>query len=140
LKIAVGAFVLVILVVWLALRDRPSSSPEPALAAPRMTPFLSTEAIEKQPVCSPTGDLMAYVSDADSNDDVWITDPSGGNPVNLTKGFPGVDAWPAWSPDGRSIAFFSERDGGGIYTMTALGANVRRLVPLSGSLNSDRQL
>ena len=95
-----------------------------------MTPFLSSEAIEKQPAWSPTGDLIAYVSDAAGNDDIWIADPSGAHPINLTHTYTDVDAWPAWSPDGRSVAFYSERDGGGIYTMTALGANVRRVVPL----------
>jgi serine/threonine protein kinase len=129
---AAGAGVLLILVAWLAFKDRAAPSSPPPLAAPRMTPFLTTESIEKQPVWSPTGDLIAYVSDAAGNDDVWISDPSGGNPVNLTHAFHGVDAWPSWSPDGRSIAFYSEREGAGIYTMTALGANVRRLVPEAG--------
>jgi Tol biopolymer transport system component len=71
---------------------------------------------------------------AAGNDDVWIADPSGGNPLNLTASFTGPDAWPAWSPDGRNVAFYSERDGGGIYTMTALGANVRRVVPLKSGV------
>ena len=63
-----------------------------------MTPFLSSEAIEKEPAWSPTGDLIAYVSDAAGNDDIWIADPSGANPINLTQGFAGFDVWPAWSP------------------------------------------
>ena len=119
--------------MWWASRGR-SEPPPPfvpaSLSASRMTPFLSSAAIEKEPAWSPTGDLIAYVSDAAGNDDIWIADPSGANPINLTQGFAGFDVWPAWSHDGRSLAFYSERDGGGIYTMTALGANVRRVVPL----------
>ena len=38
------------------------------------------------------------------------------------------DTCPAWSPDGRSIAFASSRDGSGdVYVMDADGTNVRRL-------------
>ena len=130
---AAVALLLGAVAVWFSSRGRgnlvPQSTPA-SLSASRMTPFLSSEAIEKEPAWSPTGDLIAYVSDAAGNDDIWIADPSGANPINLTPTFAGIDAWPAWSPDGRSVAFYSERDGGGIYTMTALGANVRRVVPL----------
>ena len=128
-----GALLLGAVAVWLSSRGREESGPPATPAsrtASRMTPFLSSEAIEKQPAWNPTGNLIAYVSDAAGNDDIWIADPSGASPVNLTHTFTGVDAWPAWSPDGRSVAFYSERDGGGIFTMTALGADVRRVVPL----------
>jgi eukaryotic-like serine/threonine-protein kinase len=132
----VAVSVLIIGALWLVTRDRGKTATlavPAALTSVRMTPFLSSEAIEEQPAWSPTGDLIAYVSDAAGNDDVWIADTSGGNPVNLTQGFSGEDAWPAWSPDGRSVAFYSEREGGGIYTMTALGSGVRRVVPEAGS-------
>src|SRR5262249_37901596 len=102
-------------------------APEP-LGAPRVTPFLTGGAIRKQPAWSPTGNLIAYVSDEAGNDDVWICDPAGANPINLTAKLPGLDQPPAWSPDGQRIAFFSERDGGGIYTMSVLGGEVRKIV------------
>jgi eukaryotic-like serine/threonine-protein kinase len=130
----VGALLLIFLALWLPWRVRQVLKPPPSAgptAALTMTPFLSSPAIEKQPAWSPSGDLLAYVSDAAGNDDIWIVDPSGANPVNLTPSFTGVDNWPAWSADGRSVAFYSERDGGGIYTMTALGASVRRVVSLA---------
>jgi Tol biopolymer transport system component len=115
-----------------------SDPSEPAamerLGTPRVTPFLAGDAIRKQPAWSPTGDLIAYVSDEAGNDDIWICDPSGANPLNLTANHKGVDAHPAWSPDGQRIAFFSERDGGGIYTMSALGGNVRKLVSIKSGI------
>ena len=37
------------------------------------------------------------------------------------------DTQPAFSPDGGTLAFRSERDGGGIFLMGATGESVRRL-------------
>lgn len=50
------------------------------------------------------------------------------NTINLTRGITAWDnAW-SWSPDGKWIAFSSDRDGNWeIYVMTASGSNVRRL-------------
>ena len=107
----------------------PGSARRPAATA-RVTPFLASEALEDHPAWSPTGNLMVYVSDAAGSADVWIRDPSGTNPINLTATFPGTDSMPAWSPDGQRLAFYSDRDGGGIYTMNALGGDVRRVIPI----------
>lgn len=95
-----------------------------------MTPFLGGGPNLRQPAWSPAGNLIAYVSDESGNDDIWICDPSGANPLNLTADSKGVDAFPTWSPEGNRLAFFSERDGGGIYTMAALGGDVRKLVSI----------
>jgi Tol biopolymer transport system component len=99
-------------------------------AAPRATPFLAGDAIRKQPAWSRAGNLIAYVSDEAGKDDIWICDPSGANPLNLTAASKGANSHPAWSPDGNQIAFYSDRDGGGIYTMPALGGHARKLVPV----------
>jgi Tol biopolymer transport system component len=46
---------------------------------------------------------------------------------NLTR-TPAYDSDPAWSPDGRKIAFVSNRDGSyGVYVMNADGSGQRRL-------------
>ena len=64
--------------------------------------------------------------------DIWTMSPDGTNPTNLLPG--GVDEeYPAWSPDGRRIAF-ARTSGtpsgcslGDIYVMDADGSNVTQL-------------
>jgi TolB protein len=74
---------------------------------------------------------IAFDSDRDGNQEIYLMDPDGNNLVNLTNN-PGDDFDPAWSPDGSQIAFVSTREnsqGGGqfIYVMNADGSGVRQL-------------
>ena len=141
--IAVAAVVLVAAAAWLGSRTfRPGAGRAVATAgAPRVSPFLTSAALERQPAWSPNGSLIAYVSDEAGNDDIWICDALGTSATNLTSSSAGVDVLPAWSPDGSHLAFYSERDGPGVYVMTALGAAARKLVtlraPYGTSLNVD---
>ena len=120
-RLMIGSLVAVILigaggVIWKLLPE-----PRPAvLAAPQVTPFLVGQALGSAD-WSPLGNLIAYESTESGNWDLWICDDTGSNPLNLTTGSEGIDRFPAWSPDGKSIAFYSDRDGPGIYTMTATG-------------------
>jgi Tol biopolymer transport system component/imidazolonepropionase-like amidohydrolase len=57
------------------------------------------------PVVSPDGTQVAFAALGD----LW-TMPVGGNPQRLTRDA-AVDADPAWSPDGRSVVFSSDRTG-----------------------------
>jgi hypothetical protein len=60
------------------------------------------------------------------NFDIWVVPIAGGDPVQITNS-PAAEMQPDWSPDGSAIVFHSERDGGGIYIVPALGGAQRRL-------------
>src|SRR5260221_8590231 len=67
------------------------------------------------------------VSGKTGNAELLLIDPADatGQPKNLTN-HPARDCYPAWSPDGKSIAFSSDRDNtANVYVMDADGKNVR---------------
>lgn len=54
-------------------------------------------------------------------------DAAGGSERRLTR-HPALDAQPAWSPNGRNLAFTSDRDGDlEIYVKASEGSPLRRL-------------
>ena len=59
--------------------------------------------------------------------DVWSASIKGGAARQLTR-HPAVDRQPAWSPDGKHIAFVSEREGGRqVWVMPSTGGAPRKL-------------
>jgi TolB protein len=63
--------------------------------------------------------------------DIFSVDPSGNNMQRLTQN-QGSNTYPACSPDGRVVAFFSTRNGGGIYTSNPQGMNQQRISTTTG--------
>jgi Tol biopolymer transport system component len=82
-----------------------------------------SDAQDSDPVISPDGRRIAFVSNRDGDDDIYVMKlaPEGPTnvPVKLTKntrpnpnGAPYmIDFEPEWSPDGKQIAFASDRSG-----------------------------
>lgn len=72
---------------------------------------------------SPDGNYVAFTYKGD----IYKVASSGGVATRLTAA-PSVESEPVWSPDGATIAFASDRNGGqDIYVMSADGGDLRRL-------------
>jgi hypothetical protein len=70
---------------------------------------------------------IAFVSDRDLNEEIYLMNEDGSNQIRLTNDI-GVDAWPVFSPDGRTIAFVSNRSGSyRIYTMRLDGSDLHEV-------------
>jgi Tol biopolymer transport system component len=67
------------------------------------------------------------------DDDIFTLNGDGTDLRNLTSS-PAHDLGPIWSPDGKKIAFWSDRDGGGndIFVMNADGSGLVNLTRLPG--------
>jgi Tol biopolymer transport system component/serine/threonine protein kinase len=83
---------------------------------------------DDSPNISGTDERIAFVSKRTGNEEIWICDRDGRNPVQLTS-FSGPDTGtPRWSPDGRRLAFDSSAAGNpNIYVISADRGSPRRL-------------
>ncbi len=79
------------------------------------------------PTLSPDGKDIVYAAEVDGQFDIFIVRIGGKKPTNLTPDSPGDDTQPSFSPKGDLIAFRSERDPKGIYTIEPSGDNLKRV-------------
>jgi dipeptidyl aminopeptidase/acylaminoacyl peptidase len=91
-----------------------------------------------EPQLSPDGSRIAFVVTTLSEErdeylsQIWVVPAGGGEPRRFTTG-PKRDTSPRWSPDGRWLAFVSERERkkkGQLYVMPADGGEPTRLTDL----------
>jgi len=112
--------------VWLGnATGRPARSRTGPI--PQLVRLTWEPGVESYPSISPDGGSFIYEAVPNGHRDIFLRRVRGENPVNLTKDLSADSSTPAFSPDGRSIAFRSERDGGGIFLMGATGESPRRL-------------
>ena len=78
---------------------------------------------------APTTPKILFTSTRDGNREIYMMNPDGSEPVNLTQ-HPATDLGAVWSPTGEQILFVSDRQGArarDLYVMDADGSNVRRV-------------
>ena len=89
------------------------------------------------PTISPDGKWIAYsvaTPDMDANrnaSNIWIVPTGGGAAIQLTQS--GKDSAPAWSPDSKTLAFISSRDGNSqVYALSMEGGESHAVTRTAG--------
>ena len=99
------------------------------LSAPRV--FQRSSRVETEGRVSPDGKFVVFLSNRDGSNALWISGLDGSNLRRLARtSLEG--AFPAWSPDGQTIAFISSPGGPGIkclFVINSSGGEPRRLAP-----------
>ena len=108
--------------------------------APAKHPITFDEMIQlhrvSTPQISPDGKWVAFgvsTPDMQTNrnaSNLWLIGTAGDDAVQLTQS--GQDSAPAWSPDGKTLAFLSSRGGNSqVYLLSMSGGEPRKLTTLS---------
>jgi len=127
--LATGGLIAAASVAWLWSRPDPSNvePPKSLLNAKTLTGYLG---VETTPTLSPGGNQVAFVWNGPNGDnfDIYALTVGASQPMRLTND-PREDYSPAWSPDGRSIAFLRQLSGdrSEVLRTPPLGAREERL-------------
>jgi len=89
--------------------------------------------LSRHPSISRDGKMVAYSSDRAEagNLDIWVQQLPAGRPIRITTD-PADDGEADIAPDGSSVVFRSERNGGGIYMAKTSGERRERLLVPAG--------
>jgi dipeptidyl aminopeptidase/acylaminoacyl peptidase len=119
--------------LWLLLVASPLLAQKRAIS---FEDYIALKAVS-DPRLSPDGKWVAYTVSIPSLQDnrnvsrVWIAELATGRSRQLTGG-PGSDRQPRWSPDGKTLAFISTREGGAqIWLLPIAGGDARKVSSLA---------
>ncbi|MFQ5578602.1 MAG: LysM peptidoglycan-binding domain-containing protein, partial [Anaerolineae bacterium] len=97
---------------------------------------ISSDTSDTAPAAPPRGGRIAIMSfnrGGAENWEIWTINQDGSDPLRLTNNSAN-DGLPAWSPDGQSIAFVSDRGGvWAVWVVDAAGGEPRKLFDMQGS-------
>ena len=108
-------------------RTNVNAAEGPNWAQAKSSQLTNTPGLEGFPSLAPDGKSFVYFGMNGKNTDIFWQRVGGTKSTILTPDSPANDTMPVFSPDGNLIAFRSEREPAGLYTMEATGENVRRV-------------
>ena len=115
--------------LW-AQRQQPTAAAVEATSAVRDPSWpvqITTHAgLDMHPAISPQGDALAFVSDRSGAFEIYVRALSGGSADLPLTGDGQQNLQPAWSPDGRFIAYHANRNGG-IWVIPSRGGTPRQI-------------
>jgi Tol biopolymer transport system component/DNA-binding winged helix-turn-helix (wHTH) protein len=90
---------------------------------------IATTAQDASPVYSPRGDRISFRSDRSGEEQLWVSDADGSNPVQVTRGETKASVG-RWFPDGTALVFnnpqtfdiYIARQSGGAWSATKTGS------------------
>ena len=127
--VAAACVALVCVLGWLAWRFfiAPRLPAGETLDLSSMTQVTASPGVDRDPSLSADGSLLAYSSDQGGSFEIYVKSLApGGRAMQLTSDG-GQNFQTAWSPDGKLIAYYSQKRGG-IWLIPALGGSARLLV------------
>ena len=109
-KALISAFIIIVLAAVAGyLLFRPDHK-DTALSVGTTKQITYEPGLEIDPDISPDGKMVAFTSGPMGSTRIAVRQASGGQPIEITRDFPGIQRWPRWSPVGDSIAHISGDD------------------------------
>jgi eukaryotic-like serine/threonine-protein kinase len=89
--------------------------------------LIASSLVDISPQFSPDGKKVVFASNRSAVMEIWVSNPDGSSPVQLTDGIGRSQGSPRWSPDGRFVAFDSQGEDRvwRVYVVDAAGGQPR---------------
>ncbi len=112
-------------VIWYLMRPKVTAPDWSRASHIQLTTQAGTEFF---PTISPDGEDFVFAAYQNGNFDLYRQRVGGKNVQPLTPNTPSDEFEAAWAPDGKHIAFYSNREPAGVFVMEATGENVRPVI------------